>query len=72
MNLSKNNSLILLHIIIVIWGFTGILGKLITLESYAIVLNRMSLSFIALFFIKISVFYVSDRRDVVSSNVIGT
>ena len=52
MNLSKNNSLILLHIIIIIWGFTGILGKLITLESFAIVLNRMSISFIALFFIK--------------------
>ena len=62
MNLSKNNSIILLHIIIVIWGFTGILGKLITLESYAIVLNRMLFSFIALFLIK-QLFYKSLKNS---------
>ena len=49
MNLSKNNSLVLLHIIIVIWGFTGILGKLIDLNSIALVWNRMTIAFIALF-----------------------
>lgn len=48
MNLSRNHSLVLLHIIILIWGFTGILGKLIDLNSYAIVLHRMSIAFIAL------------------------
>tara|TARA_B100001142_G_scaffold51602_1_gene49125 strand:- start:1276 stop:2166 length:891 start_codon:yes stop_codon:yes gene_type:complete len=48
MNLSKNNSLVLLHIIIVIWGFTGILGKLIDLNSIALVWNRMTIAFIAL------------------------
>jgi len=53
MNLSKNTSLILLHIIIIIWGFTGILGKLITLNSDVIVWNRMSIAFITLFLIQI-------------------
>jgi len=52
MNLSKNKSLILLHIVILIWGFTGILGKLINLNSDAIVWNRMSIAFIILFFVK--------------------
>ena len=73
MNLSKNNSLILLHIIIVIWGFTGILGKLITLESYAIVLNRMSLSFIALFFIKQLLYknFKTKLKDIMTYGLIG-
>ena len=52
MNLSKNKSFILLHIIIVIWGFTGILGKLINLTSDAIVWNRMTIAFIILFIIQ--------------------
>ena len=51
MNLSKNKSLILLHLIILIWGFTGILGKLITLPSDVIVWNRMIISFISLYII---------------------
>lgn len=52
MNLSKNNSLILLHLIIIIWGFTGILGKLISISSEAIVWNRMLIAFLTLFIIK--------------------
>ena len=51
MNLSKNKSLILLHLIILIWGFTGILGKLITLPSDVIVWHRMIISFISLYII---------------------
>ena len=54
MNLSKNTSLILLHIIIIIWGFTGVLGKLISLNSDVVVWNRMSIAFIALFLIQIT------------------
>ena len=49
MNLSKNKSLILLHFIIIIWGFTGILGKLIDMDSETIVWNRMIIAFITLF-----------------------
>ena len=48
MNLSRNNSLILLHFIILIWGFTGILGKLINMSSELIVWNRMMIAFLAL------------------------
>ena len=51
MNLSRNHSLILLHLIIIIWGMTGILGKLITMPSYLIVWNRMTIAFLCLFII---------------------
>ena len=49
MNLSKSNSLALLHFIIIIWGFTGILGKIIDLTSIVIVLYRMIIASAALF-----------------------
>ena len=48
MNLSRNKSLLLLHLIIIIWGFTGILGKLISSASEIIVLYRMAVAFIVL------------------------
>ena len=40
---------VLLHLIIFIWGFTGILGKLIHLESIPIVWYRVIIAFVALF-----------------------
>lgn len=40
---------ILLHLIIFVWGFTGILGKLIHLESIPIVWYRVIIAFVALF-----------------------
>ena len=39
---------ITLHIIILIWGFTGILGKVITIPYYSIVIYRMGIAFLAL------------------------
>ena len=51
MNLSKAKSLILLHFIVFIWGFTGVLGKLINMSSEHIVWNRMSIAFLSLFII---------------------
>jgi drug/metabolite transporter (DMT)-like permease len=39
---------LLLHIIIFIWGFTGILGKLIHLDAFYIVWHRVLIAFIAL------------------------
>jgi len=39
---------LLLHVIIFIWGFTGILGKLIHLESLSIVWWRVVVAFLAL------------------------
>ena len=59
MNLSKNHSLILLHIIIIIWGFTGVLGKLIDLNSNAIVWNRMIIAFFSLLIINYKYLKVS-------------
>ena len=57
MKLSKKQSLIVLHIIIFVWGFTGILGELINMQSIPLVFNRMILAFFSLaifelFFIK--------------------
>ncbi|MAZ58446.1 MAG: EamA family transporter [Flavobacteriales bacterium] len=56
MNLSKTQSLILLHCIILIWGFTGVLGKLIDMPSTFIVWNRMLIAFFSLFIINILIY----------------
>jgi len=37
-----------LHVIILIWGFTGILGKVISIPFYSIVIYRMGIAFLAL------------------------
>jgi len=39
---------ILLHLIIFVWGFTGILGKLIHLDSFVIVWHRILIAFVSL------------------------
>ena len=73
MNLSKKNSLLLLHLIIIIWGFTGILGKLISISSEAIVLNRMIIAFTTLFCIK-KIFYPYNNinlKDFINYIIIG-
>jgi len=47
----KNEQLknqLLLHGIVLIWGFTGILGKLISLDAYSIVWYRMIIAFVGL------------------------
>ena len=56
MNLSQNKSLIILHFIIILWGFTGILGNLINISSEAIVLNRMFIAFLTLFILKVFIY----------------
>ena len=53
MKLSKNNSFILLHFIIIIWGFTAILGEEINMSSEHIVWNRMMIACIILFLINL-------------------
>lgn len=40
---------ILMHLIIFIWGFTGILGKLIKLEAFTLVWHRILIAFVSLF-----------------------
>jgi drug/metabolite transporter (DMT)-like permease len=46
--LSKYKFHILLHVIIFMWGFTGILGKLIHLDAYYLVWHRVLIALIAL------------------------
>jgi drug/metabolite transporter (DMT)-like permease len=41
---------ILMHLIIFIWGYTGILGKLINLEAFTLVWYRILIAFVSLFF----------------------
>ncbi|MDB5121715.1 MAG: EamA family transporter [Sphingobacteriales bacterium] len=46
-SLTKN--LIILHLTVFVWGFTGILGKLISIGAIALVWYRVLIAFIALF-----------------------
>ena len=46
----RKNKLISLHIMIIFLGFTGVLGKLISLETPYLVWHRMFIAFISLFF----------------------
>jgi drug/metabolite transporter (DMT)-like permease len=49
--LSRFKNHIILHFIILIFGFTGILGKKISIEPTAIVWHRVFIAFVSLFFI---------------------
>lgn len=40
-----------MHLIIFIWGFTGILGKLISLEAFTLVWHRILIAFASLFLV---------------------
>lgn len=46
--LTKYKYHVLLHLIIFMWGFTGILGKLIHLDAFVIVWHRVLIAFVAL------------------------
>jgi hypothetical protein len=54
----KNHHQFQLHGIIFLWGFTGILGKIIDIPSSSIVWWRMSIAFIGL-----AVFMVVTKRE---------
>ncbi|MCT4561854.1 MAG: DMT family transporter [Crocinitomicaceae bacterium] len=65
---------LLLHIIIFIWGFTGILGKLIHLESVYIVWWRVLIAAVGLFlYLKATKwnFAVADRKQVYYMLIVG-
>lgn len=49
--LDKYKNHIMLHIIILIYGFTGILGKLISLDSVSIVWHRVFIASVSLFIV---------------------
>jgi len=44
----STRSTMLLHLVIFLWGFTGILGKLIDAQTLVLVIYRMAIAFIAL------------------------
>ena len=47
--LSKNKNLLLLHFIVFIWGWSPILGKLITINAFQLIWFRMLIAVIAVF-----------------------
>ena len=49
MFLKKYKNYLLLHLIVFIWGFTGILGKLISLPTIHLVWYRILIAFIGIF-----------------------
>ncbi len=49
----KTQYYLILHLTILIWGFTSILGKLITMPSSVIVIDRMLIAFLTLLFLKL-------------------
>ncbi len=56
--LQRYRNPILLHFVILIWGFTGVLGKIISIDSGSIVLFRMGVAFCSL----ILFFFISGRK----------
>ena len=52
---------LILHLTVVIWGFTGVLGELINMPSSYIVLNRMLIAFLTL----LTVLIVRKRKEIV-------
>ncbi|MEJ6776261.1 MAG: DMT family transporter [Crocinitomicaceae bacterium] len=65
---------ILLHLIILMWGFTGILGKLIHLEAFIIVWYRVIIAFIALgvgMLVLKRPFRVKDRSELIKIGLVG-
>lgn len=65
---------ILLHIIIFMWGFTGILGKLIPLDSLFIVWYRVLIAFLVIagiiLFLK-KPFKLNSKKEVLQLSIIG-
>lgn len=63
---NKLKNYLLLHFIVFIWGFTAILGALISLDSVPLVWYRMSLAvvFIALYFIVKKKSFKADTKGI--------
>ena len=58
---NKKYYYLLLHLTVVIWGFTGILGKIINMPSSSIVLDRMLIAFVTL----VIVLMVKKRKEII-------
>ena len=76
MSFTNKQSLLILHLIIFVWGFTGILGELIIMESIPLVFNRMLIAFISLYFFRLFffkyeiIFLVIDRIKFAATGVL--
>src|SRR5690606_28996942 len=70
----KYKNHILLHLIVFLWGFTGILGKLINLDSLYIVWYRVLIAFLVVFFIALLFkknYQVGSKRKLAQLFVVG-
>tara|TARA_B110000263_G_scaffold34634_1_gene26354 strand:+ start:1167 stop:2063 length:897 start_codon:yes stop_codon:yes gene_type:complete len=69
----KKNKLISLHIMVVFLGFTGVLGKLISLETPYLVWHRMLIAFITLFLFLLFKKQIQtiNRKDILPLFLIG-
>jgi len=70
---NKLKNYLLLHLIVFIWGFTAILGALITLEAIPLVFFRMGLAvfFIFLFFMYKKRSFLLDKEGIVKFLITG-
>jgi drug/metabolite transporter (DMT)-like permease len=69
----KKNKLISLHIMVIFLGFTGVLGKLISLETPYLVWHRMLIAFITLFLFLLFKKQIQtiNRKDILPLFLIG-
>ena len=70
----RTNKLISLHIMVVFLGFTGVLGKLISLETPHLVWHRMFIAFLALFLFLLYKKQIKtiNTKDIIPLILIGT
>jgi drug/metabolite transporter (DMT)-like permease len=70
---NKLKNYLLLHLIVFIWGFTAILGALITLEAIPLVFFRMGLAviFILLFFLYKKKSFLLDTNGIIKFLITG-
>lgn len=70
---NKLKNYLLLHLIVFIWGFTAILGALITLEAIPLVFFRMGLAviFIVLFFLFKKKSFLLDTNGIIKFLITG-
>lgn len=74
MSPERRNALLLLHITVLIWGFTGVLGRLITLEAEALVWYRTLIGVLGLvvasYILRFSISW--PRRHIMEYLITGT
>lgn len=70
---NKLKNYLLLHVIVFIWGFTAILGALITLEAIPLVFFRMGLAvlFIFIYFISTKKSFILDKKGILKFLITG-